>query len=72
MGADAPERVCWAPLQSLEDLGGNAIRTSHNPGQASEHGVEVRRELIDVFHREDPTRPVTAGATRSPPKPNGR
>jgi beta-galactosidase len=39
--------------------------------QISEHGVEILRELIAIFHREDPTRPVTAGCDQiaAEPKP---
>ena len=39
--------------------------------QISEHGVEILRELIGIFHREDPTRPVTAGCDQiaAEPKP---
>jgi beta-galactosidase len=29
--------------------------------QASSNGVQVLRRLLDIFHREDPTRPVTTG-----------
>jgi beta-galactosidase len=29
--------------------------------QASPNGVQVLRRLLDIFHREDPTRPVTTG-----------
>ena len=29
--------------------------------QTSRGGVEVLRRLVDIFHREDPTRPVTTG-----------
>jgi beta-galactosidase len=29
--------------------------------QTTPNGVEVLRKLVDVFHREDPTRPVTTG-----------
>jgi beta-galactosidase len=29
--------------------------------QATPDGVEVLRRLVEIFHREDPTRPVTAG-----------
>ncbi len=41
------------------------------PDQISEHGVEILRELIGIFHREDPTRPVTAGCDQisAEPKP---
>jgi beta-galactosidase len=39
--------------------------------QTSERGVEILRELIAIFHREDPTRPVTAGCDQiaAEPKP---
>jgi beta-galactosidase len=30
------------------------------PDQLTEHGLEILRELLAIFHREDPTRPVTA------------
>jgi beta-galactosidase len=37
--------------------------------QLSEHGVEILRELIAIFHREDPTRPVTAGCDQIAAEP---
>jgi beta-galactosidase len=39
--------------------------------QTSEHGVEILRDLIGIFHREDPTRPVTAACDQiaAEPKP---
>jgi len=37
--------------------------------QLSEHGVELLRELLDIFHREDPTRPVTAGCDQIAAEP---
>jgi len=37
--------------------------------QLSEHGVEILRELIGIFHREDPTRPVTAGCDQIAAEP---
>ncbi len=37
--------------------------------QLSEHGVELLRELIGLFHREDPTRPVTAGCDQIAAEP---
>jgi beta-galactosidase len=39
--------------------------------QTTEHGVEILRDLIGIFHREDPTRPVTAGCDQiaAEPKP---
>jgi beta-galactosidase len=39
------------------------------PDQISEHGVEILRELIGIFHREDPTRPVTAGCDQIAAEP---
>ena len=29
--------------------------------QSSPNGAQVLRRLVDIFHREDPTRPVTTG-----------
>jgi beta-galactosidase len=37
--------------------------------QLSEHGVEILRELLAIFHREDPTRPVTAGCDQIAAEP---
>jgi beta-galactosidase len=37
--------------------------------QLSEHGVEILRELVAIFHREDPTRPVTAGCDQIAAEP---
>ena len=37
--------------------------------QLTEHGVEILRELIAIFHREDPTRPVTAGCDQIAAEP---
>jgi beta-galactosidase len=37
--------------------------------QITEHGVEILRELIAIFHREDPTRPVTAGCDQIAAEP---
>jgi beta-galactosidase len=39
------------------------------PDQISEHGVEILRELIGIFHREDPTRPVTAACDQIAAQP---
>ncbi len=39
------------------------------PDQLSEHGVEILRELIAIFHREDPTRPVTAACDQIAAEP---
>ena len=39
------------------------------PDQLSEHGVEILRELIGIFHREDPTRPVTAACDQIAAQP---
>jgi beta-galactosidase len=39
------------------------------PDQLSEHGLEILRELLAVFHREDPTRPVTAGCDQIAAEP---
>jgi beta-galactosidase len=39
------------------------------PDQLSEHGVEILRELLAIFHREDPTRPVTAGCDQIAAEP---
>ncbi len=37
--------------------------------QISPHGLELLRELIAIFHREDPTRPVTAGCDQIAAEP---
>ena len=37
--------------------------------QLSEHGVEILRELLAIFHREDATRPVTAGCDQIAAEP---
>jgi beta-galactosidase len=39
------------------------------PDQIGEHGVEILRELMAIFHREDPTRPVTAGCDQIAAEP---
>jgi beta-galactosidase len=39
------------------------------PDQLSEHGLEILRELLAIFHREDPTRPVTAGCDQIAAEP---
>ena len=39
------------------------------PDQISAHGVEILRELMAIFHREDPTRPVTAGCDQIAAEP---
>jgi len=39
------------------------------PDQVSQHGVEIARELIAIFHREDPTRPVTAACDQIAAEP---
>jgi beta-galactosidase len=39
------------------------------PDQISENGVEILRELIGIFHREDPTRPVTAACDQIAAQP---
>ena len=39
------------------------------PDQLSDHGVEILRELLAIFHREDPTRPVTAGCDQIAAEP---
>ena len=39
------------------------------PDQLSEHGVEILRELLGIFHREDPTRPVTAACDQIAAEP---
>jgi beta-galactosidase len=132
VGAAVPERVWERRLATLQEMGCNAIRTSHNPAaaefldlcdrlgflvlneafdewkvpkgqigpngysiyfdewyerdvrnfvrrdrnhpsvvlwsagneigeQGDPHGAETLQKLLDVFHSEDPTRPVTAG-----------
>ena len=43
-----PSIVLWSA--------GNEIGEQDTPG-----GVDVLRQLLDIFHREDPTRPVTTG-----------
>jgi beta-galactosidase len=40
--------------------------------QASIHGVEMVKRLVDIFHREDPTRPVTMGCDRIAANLGGR
>jgi beta-galactosidase len=37
--------------------------------QSSAQGVETLRKLLEVFHREDPTRPVTVGCDRIASEP---
>jgi len=37
--------------------------------QLSAHGVELLRELLAIFHREDPTRPVTAACDQIAAQP---
>ncbi len=37
--------------------------------QSAPNGSETLRKLLDVFHREDPTRPVTAGCDRIASEP---
>jgi beta-galactosidase len=37
--------------------------------QISPHGVELLRDLISIFHREDPTRPVTAACDQIAAEP---
>jgi beta-galactosidase len=37
--------------------------------QLTVHGVEILRELLAIFHREDPTRPVTAGCDQIAAEP---
>ena len=32
--------------------------------QVATHGVEMVKRLVGIFHREDPTRPVTMGCDR--------
>jgi beta-galactosidase len=39
------------------------------PDQLSAHGLEILRELLAIFHREDPTRPVTAGCDQIAAEP---
>ncbi|HWB85039.1 MAG TPA: glycoside hydrolase family 2 TIM barrel-domain containing protein [Bryobacteraceae bacterium] len=39
------------------------------PDQTSEHGPEILRELLAIFHREDPTRPVTAACDQIAAEP---
>ena len=39
------------------------------PDQISGHGVEILRELMAIFHREDPTRPVTAACDQIAAEP---
>ncbi len=39
------------------------------PDQLSEHGVEILRELLTIFHHEDPTRPVTAACDQIAAQP---
>jgi beta-galactosidase len=39
------------------------------PDQLSEHGVEILRELMAVFHREDPSRSVTAACDQIAAEP---
>jgi beta-galactosidase len=51
-----PSVVLWSA--------GNEIGDQTNP-----RGVETLRELITIFHREDPTRPVTAGCDQISAEP---
>jgi beta-galactosidase len=51
-----PSVVLWSA--------GNEIGDQTHPG-----GVETLRELIGIFHREDPTRPVTAGCDQIAAEP---
>jgi beta-galactosidase len=37
--------------------------------QSAPHGAETLRELVTIFHREDPTRPVTAACDRIASEP---
>src|SRR5262249_21689059 len=140
VGAAVPERVWGRRLQLLQEMGCNAIRTSHNApapefldlcdrfgflvmaeafdewrvpkgqigpfgysqyfdqwherdvtdfvhrdrnhpsivlwsagneigDQTAQRGVETLRNLISIFHREDPTRPVTAGCDQISAEP---
>ncbi|HXS93959.1 MAG TPA: glycoside hydrolase family 2 TIM barrel-domain containing protein [Candidatus Limnocylindrales bacterium] len=140
LGAAVPERVWERRLETLREMGCNAIRTSHNPpapefldlcdrmgflvmneafdewmagkgqvrgngyslhfaewherdvtdfvrrdrnhpsvvlwscgneipDQLSAHGVEILRDLLDIFHREDPTRFVTAACDQIAAEP---
>jgi beta-galactosidase len=39
------------------------------PDQLSAHGVEILRQLLALFHGEDPTRPVTAGCDQIAAEP---
>jgi len=39
------------------------------PDQLSAHGVEILRELLAIFHREDPSRPVTAACDQIAAEP---
>ena len=39
------------------------------PDQLSAHGTEILRELLAIFHREDPTRPVTAACDQIAAEP---
>lgn len=39
------------------------------PDQLSPHGTEILRELLAIFHREDPTRPVTAACDQIAAEP---
>jgi beta-galactosidase len=40
--------------------------------QAATNGVEMVKRLVDIFHREDPTRPVTMGCDRIAANLTGR
>jgi beta-galactosidase len=40
--------------------------------QAAANGVEMVKRLVDIFHREDPTRPVTMGCDRIAANLTGR
>jgi beta-galactosidase len=40
--------------------------------QAATNGVEMLKRLVDIFHREDPTRPITMGCDRIAANLTGR
>ena len=45
------------------------LRQRDSAISSARHGVEILRELLAIFHREDPTRPVTAGCDQIAAEP---
>ena len=74
LGAALWDQALERRLRLLKAMGCNAIRTAHNPPapelldlcnevpEAQKHGeLETLKQLQDLCHRLDPTRPVTVG-----------